>query len=297
MFLGKKVTNIWPAYTDIMFMLFILALIAALASAASYAQTKEEKEQKLEALENKEQEILDQKEKMDKKDKEIDKLQKDISKLEGEVEYLNAKLDDLEDETGSGELKCGLADTFLEGVMDDLQSRNIDSDIRDCSLVLHEGLLFAFGEYELTDPAKLQKAQTIMSVILNHAEKLTRSTQSDIDTIVIEGHGDCRGEDLANHQTGYARAMSLYFVAKELIESSEYSPQTQKRLLAHLSARSFGKHRPLADSNCHCTPDRPYRRCNRKDCARNRRVEIFILGKVGRQTRSWQYQPADAGIL
>lgn len=263
MILGRKEINFWPAYADILFVFFIMVLVVA-----TY-----------------EYDFID---KSDSKDllPKLNNLEDENKKLKAEIEKLKALIPKPSEKGASkNNLNCGLGDEFLLGIQNDLESKKIPATIKNCSLVLKEGLLFDLGKSNLKN---FIQAKELISTIIEHANKLTKSdSKQTIDAIVIEGHADCSGGSNENFDLGYKRSMALYKLALQIIEEKQYDIETKNRLLAYLTPRSFGEYRPLYEaSDCDCSTPNSYKVSK---CEKNRRVEIFILGKVGDPERSWKF--------
>ncbi len=295
MFIGRKEVNFWPAYADMMFVLFILSFVIAIGG-YSLGRKAEEYRQRAFASEKKAMEfkkqLKDRNEPLTRAQKAVSYWKNKVSKQEIELANLQIEVDKLkirvaELERGHeppgtpGAAHCGLAEDFVTKVMSDLEKAQLGTDVAErtgCGVELKEALLFDVGKAELTDRAK---ATTVVSILLQNARKLIAENSEALDSIIIEGHADCKGTKEANSTLGLERSQALFAIVKEVLSS--YDKETQFKLGAYLSNRSFGEFRPLKDVKCSA------QHYDKVECQRNRRVEITVVGRVGTHNKpNWE---------
>lgn len=290
MFLGRKEVNFWPAYADMMFVLFILFFVMAVGAyralknpvdfhnlrkvAESYRRSANASEMKVEALKN---QLKDK----DKQLKDAQNLASNWKDTASRLQEENDKLKRGSDPSGKpGAAHCGLAEDFVTNVLSGLEAElGKDSALRTgCGVTLKEALLFDVGRAEIKDR---KRAETVVTILLKHALNLINKNPTALDSIIIEGHADSKGFERDNYELGLRRSQALFEIVQQVLKR-DYDRETQFKLRAYLSNRSFGEFRPL--ENVYCSAQQ----YNPSECQPNRRVEIAVVGRVGTHAPNWR---------
>ena len=266
MLLSRKEINIWPAFSDLM---FVLAITMLVIGGAVVVLVKQERD-KLAVLKK--------------------NLEKKEQRLQGIREKL--KVAGINPDNIGG---CGLADPVVQVMEDCLRSHGVAFERRECSLAVESSITFGFNQSRL-DPGSRQVAGQVAQCVIMGARKLVEMEQPmsasktlesgvALDAISIEGHADaCGYRSWAQLQREgiplpHNRAQAVYDLVfeamKDLDDISRYE------LLAHIATRAFGPYRPLRDSACDC-------QSSSDNCAQDRRVEIIVQGRVGASQPNWK---------
>jgi hypothetical protein len=235
-----RTLNFWPAFSDMMLALFICGVTAA----AVLRREKVEIEGQKQALEG-----------------ENTALRQEITRLKANGLTCSAETQQF-------------IDTLVECVETDVGRPGlVAKDV--CAVSVGEDLVgFRYGLARPLPGSSGAHARTLARCLYDAEKDFLRKSPAAfgaIESIYLDGHTDCKGDDLENVRLGAERAMFLYDLYRdEANKDGEASPEDVKRLVSKVNLRSFGSHLPTKASECATAG---------KD-ARDRRVTVAVKPRV-----------------
>jgi outer membrane protein OmpA-like peptidoglycan-associated protein len=256
MLFSRGEINVWPGFSDLMFVFAVTLLVISGGVVALTVKKSQALAKQQSALEAKRQQLR------------LNGLDPDASE------------------------PCGLGAPVINTLQSCLASANVAVERRGCALAVKSTILFETNKDSLS-PAARVVVERIAPCIIDAAKKVATSPPIDgmgLDSIIIEGHADrCGYADWrAANDSGMGlsarRAQAVYDVVFERViatgaPSGALAPE---QILGRIANRAFGPYRPVAGSKCDCSE--PHER----DCEADRRVEIAVQGKVGTASDTWK---------
>lgn len=272
MLLSRKEINIWPAFSDLMFILAITVLVIGGAVMALVQQEKKV--------------LNDAKDKLAVLRENIDRKEKKLQRIRENLRYAGINPDKIGD--------CGLAGPVVKVMENCLLSHKVAFERRACSLAVENSITFGFNKSQLSSQGR-HMASLVANCVIKGAKKLVKMEKAmadgdagrggvALDSISIEGHADACGyrnwSQLRREgiPLPHNRAQAVYKLVFDAMRDLE--DEHRYELLAHIATRAFGPYRPLRDSNCDC-------RSYVTTCAQDRRVEIIVQGRIGARQPNW----------
>ncbi len=256
MLFSRREINVWPGFSDLMFMLAVSTLVVAGGIVLA----------------------------MNERDDRLDAQEAVLAKLDARLRDLGIDPDEAE--------PCGLGGPVINQLQKCLGEARVDVERRGCSLAVKSTILFEKNDDRLRPDANRaveRLAPCVVAAARSVAEQPVVAGVG-LDSLVIEGHTDrCGYESWAeanNVGMGLAatRAKAVYDVVfRAVIQDPELSGGgLRERILARIVTRSLGPYRPLADSTCDCS------RSTEGSCEADRRVEIVVQGRIGSGEETWR---------
>lgn len=185
---------------------------------------------------------------------ERDELKKEVDRLTAELE---ARAD------------CSGAAEFLDGFQGCLGAK---AERIGCSVKVPETLVQFETNQDRPTAATEANANLLARCLFETASKFIHSASYNaIQTIQIDGHTDCDGDELQNFDLAGRRALWLYH-AYLLVVKTNIDPSQRWQYLGKVTTRTYGEHAPTSDSLCQHMTDQAMGFAVKED----RRVTISV---------------------
>ena len=245
--MARRSLNIWPAFSDMMFMFFIATMVSAMGLGIDNSEKEKELTELHAQVAELERENADLREALEeaKQDPElIAQLKAQVAELEETIAELRELLE-MEDD----QITCGGTGEFIdrfETCVSDRTGQTIPRDEATCSVTIGEKLVqFQTNSYKPRASSE-KNADALAACLYSSLSGLDPFVLDNIQSVYIDGHTDCDGGPASNMKLGMNRAFELYW------RFFDYADRRRgaEALTAKIVVRSFGQNQSTRDALC-----------------------------------------------